>query len=104
MAEPESPVYIIANLVVEDADRYREYEKRFFPVLKKHGGSFLTFDDATITLEGDAPPGRLVIFSFPSENAAREWYADAEYQKISEHRRAGTNTHFITLVHSLPPR
>ena len=99
-----APAYILANLVVEDADRYREYEKRFFPVLKKHGGSFITFDDATVTLEGDGPPGRLVIFTFPSETAAQEWYADPEYQEISEHRRAGTTTHFITLVHSLPPR
>ena len=104
MADPEAPAYILANLVVEDADRYREYEKRFFPVLKKHGGSFITFDDASVTLEGDGPPGRLVIFTFPSETAAQEWYADPEYQEISEHRRAGTTTHFITLVHSLPPR
>ena len=50
------------------------------------------------------PPGRLVLFSFPSEKAAKEWYADPEYQKISEHRRAGTTTNFLTIVHSLPPR
>jgi len=104
MADPEAPAYILANLVVEDAERYREYEKRFFPVLKKHGGSFITFDDESVTLEDEGPPGRLVIFTFPSETAARDWYADAEYQEISEHRRAGTTTNFITLVHSLPPR
>jgi len=99
------PVYIIANLVVEDADRYRQYEKGFFPILKRHGGEFFTYDDKTITLEGDSPPpGRLIIFTFPSEDAAKQWYADPEYQKLSEHRRAGTKLQFLTLVHGLPPR
>ena len=99
------PVYMLANLVVEDADRYRQYEKGFFPILKRHGGSFVTFDDQTITLEGDAPPeGRLVIFRFPSETAAQSWYDDPEYQQLSEHRRAGTRLNFLTMVHELPPR
>ena len=85
------PVYMVANLVVDDAQRYREYEKGFFPLLKRHGGDFVTFDDATATLEGSSPPpGRLVIFRFPSEQAAREWYDDPDYQELSEHRRAAT--------------
>lgn len=99
------PVYMLANLVVEDVDRYRQYEKGFFPILKKHGGSFVTFDDVIETFEGDAPPpGRLVIFRFPSETAARAWYADPDYQALSEHRRAGTRLAFLTMVHELPPR
>ena len=99
------PVYMLANLVVEDADRYRQYEKGFFAILKRHGGSFVTFDDQPITLEGDAPPeGRLVIFRFPSETTARGWYDDPEYQQLSEHRRAGTRLNFLTMVHELPPR
>ena len=98
-------VYMIANLRVHDPGRYREYEKGFFPILKKHGGSFVTFDDAFATLEGESPPeGRLVIFRFPSEAAARGWYGDPEYQALSEHRRAGTKLQFLTLVHELPPR
>ena len=101
----DHPVYMLANLVIQDADRYRQYEKGFFSILKRHGGSFVTFDDAPVTLEGDAPPeGRLVIFRFPSESAARSWYADPEYKSLSEHRRAGTKLAFLTLVHELPPR
>ena len=38
----EAPAFIVANLVVTDKDRYREYEKGFFPILKKHGGEFFT--------------------------------------------------------------
>ncbi|MCP4006678.1 MAG: DUF1330 domain-containing protein [bacterium] len=99
------PVYMIANLDITDPDRYRQYEMGFFSILKKHGGEFFTFDDKIETLEGVAPPsGRLVIFSFPSEQAAHSWYEDPEYQALSEHRRAGTTLNFLTMVHGLPPR
>ena len=99
------PVYMVVNLHIENKDEYLIYEKGFFPLLKKHGGQFVTFDDNMITLEGETPPsGRMVIFSFPSEEAAQGWYNDPEYQALSEHRRAGTSLKFLTLIHGLPPR
>ncbi len=99
------PVYMIANLVIDDAERYRTYEKGFFGILKRHDGEFVTFDDAPATFEGVAPPpGRLVIFKFPSEKNARAWFEDPDYQALSEHRRAATELQFLTMVHGLPPR
>ena len=47
-------VYMIANLQIHDADNYRNYEKGFFPILKKHGGEFITYDDNVINVEGDS--------------------------------------------------
>ena len=100
------PVYMIANLVAEDDHPgYMTYQKGFFPILKKHGGSFLTFDDNIKHMEGTEPrPGRIIIFQFPSEAAAQAWYDDPEYQALSEHRRAGSELKSLTMVHSLPPR
>ena len=99
------PVYVIANLIVTDAEKYREYEKGFFSILKKYDGQFITFDDNHHTFEGEAPrQGRMIIFQFPSEEKAKAWYQDADYQALSEHRRAGTNLQFLTMVHGLPPR
>ena len=101
----DTPVYIVVNLAVTDAPEYRIYEKGFFGLLKKHGGSLITFDDNPITLEGETPrENRMIIFSFPSESIANAWYADPEYQALSEHRRAGTKLDFLTMVHGLPPR
>ena len=98
-------VTLIASLAVEDPDRYREYEKGFFPLLERHGGDFVTFDDAPVTFEGVSPPkGRLVIFRFPSEAAARAWFADPDYQTLSEHRRAATKLAFLTMIHGMAPR
>ncbi len=102
---PDVPVFMIANFTIEDADTYRNYEKGFFPILKKHGGEFLTYDDNNSNLEGsEPPPGRVVLFKFPSEEAARGWYDDPDYQSLSEHRRAGTTLKFLTIVHGLPAR
>lgn len=99
------PVYAVVNLAVTDAAVYRQYEKGFFPLLKKHGGEFVTYDDEAFTLEGTSPrTGRMIIFKFPSEAQARAWYADPEYQALSEHRRAGTRLEFLTMVRGMPPR
>lgn len=99
------PVYMIANLIVRDPDGYRTYEKGFFPILKRHGGEFVTYDDKPLTLEGPAPrEGRIVIFQFPTEGHAKRWYADPDYQALSEYRRAASHLAFLTLVHCLPPR
>ena len=102
---PDLPVYVLANIVINDTDTYRLYEKNFFPILKKHGGEFITFDDDVQTLEGEAPvEGRIILIKFASEAAAKTWYDDPDYQEISQHRRAGANLKFLSLVHSLPPR
>jgi uncharacterized protein (DUF1330 family) len=96
---------MVVNLKVTDADTYRIYEKGFFPLLKRYNGEFVTFDDDSETLEGVAPrEGRMIIFKFPSEADAKAWYADPEYRALADHRRAGTEMQFLTLVHGLPPR
>ena len=101
----EVGVYMIANLTVNDADEYRKYEKGFFPILKRFGGQFITFDDNHETFEGTDPlEGRVIIFKFPSEKAAKNWYNDAEYQSLSEFRRSGTVLKALTLVRELAPR
>jgi uncharacterized protein (DUF1330 family) len=86
------PVYMIVNLKINDPDQYKVYEKGFFPFLKKHNGSFITFDDSPECLEGEQPTqfDRVIIFSFPSEQDADNWWNDDDYQELSKHRRAAT--------------
>ena len=99
------PVFMVVNLKVVDASTYRVYEKGFFPMLKNYGGSFVTFDDSPMTLEGSSPrEGRMIIFQFPSEQQALDWFSDPEYQALSEHRRAGTELEFLTMVRGIPAR
>ena len=101
----DQPVYVVANLVIEDAETYRNYEKGFFPILKKHGGTMLSVEDAPHTFEGGAPrEGRMVLAKFPSEAAAKAWYDDPDYQALSEHRRPSTRLEFLSMLRGLPPR
>jgi len=101
----EVAVFMIANLVVENESEYRKYEKGFFPILKKFGGELITFDDSHENFEGESPlEGRIIIFKFPSEELAKEWYNDDAYQALSEFRRAGTTLKNLTMVHGLLPR
>ena len=59
------PVFLFANLIINDEEQYREYEKGFFPILKKFVGEFITYDDNPITLEEPAPlQGGLFYSSF----------------------------------------
>ena len=101
----EQKAYIIAKLVINEKDAYRNYEKGFFPLLKKYGGEFVTYDNESEHFEGTSPiDGRLIIFTFPSPEAARDWYKDAEYQDLAEHRRSSSVLKNLTMVKSLPLR
>ena len=98
-------VYMVVNLKIKDPDSYRNYEKGFFPMLKKHSGRFVTFDDSVEHLEGHTPiKGRIIIFAFPSEDKAKEWFNDPEYQELSKIRRSSTSITSLTMVKGLPPR
>ena len=82
-----------------------KYEKGFFPILKKYEGKFITFDDNIGQLEGSSEvSGRVIIFSFPNENLADQWYSSVEYQELSAFRREGTDTISIFKVKGQPPR
>ena len=101
----EVPVYVVANIVIQDPDTYKKYEKGFFPILKKYEGKFITFDDNIGQLEGSSEvSGRVIIFSFPNENLADQWYSSVEYQELSAFRREGTDTISIFKVKGQPPR
>ncbi|MCX6394388.1 MAG: DUF1330 domain-containing protein [Solirubrobacterales bacterium] len=99
----ESPgVHFIAHFTVNDPDGYRVYEKGFFPILKAHGGQFVTFDDNPVILEGDHAAGRTVMIQFPSEEALQGWWNSPEYRELAAHRHASTTTHAVYYAHGLP--
>ena len=98
-------VYMLVNINIEDKETYLNYEKGFFPILKKYGGEFITFDDKIEHLEGEKPiEGRTILWTFPSEEDAKAWYNDPEYQELSKFRRDGAPLRSLSLVKGLPPR
>jgi uncharacterized protein (DUF1330 family) len=99
-----SPVHFIAHFTVRDEDRYHQYEKGFFPVLKPYGARFVTYDDAVTVLEGDRAEGRTVIIEFDDEETLMRWWTSDEYRALAEIRHAAVTTHSACIVHSPPPR
>ena len=101
----EVPVYVVANIVIKDADIYKKYEKGFFPILKKYKGQFITYDDHIGQFEGNSKvSGRVILFTFPNENLADQWYNSDEYKELSSYRREGTDTVSIFKVKGQLPR
>ena len=98
------PVHFIAHFTVDDRDGYRVYEQGFFPILKAHGGRFVTYDDAPTVLEGERVDGRTVVIAFDSEDACLTWWNSPEYVELARHRHESTTTHSIVIVHSPPAR
>lgn len=98
MSEPGPSVYVIAEIAIEDRERYREYEAGFAPPLLRHGGKIVGLDEASQSLEGEPLHGRVVIARFPSRQHALDWFNDPEYQAIAVHRRAASTAQFVSIV------
>lgn len=99
-----TPVHFIAHFTVNDQDGYHVYEKGFFPILKKYGARFITYDDNPTILEGERAEGRTVIIEFESEATFQAWWDSPEYVELAAHRKAATTTHSICVVHAPPSR
>ena len=96
-------MYVVVNLTINDADEYRIYENIFSNFEKNIMEHLITYDDSPDVLEGPKPlPGRAIIFSFPTEEDANNWWNDVDYQELSKHRRAGTNATIQRIGMGLP--
>ena len=99
-------VYCIANLEIEDAELFRNYEKGFFGTLKEYNGEFMTMDDESIHLEGTSPiEGRVIMWTFPSEEEMNSWFSSTSYQELAEnYRRPATELKNLTVIKAMPTR
>lgn len=100
----DSPVHFIAHFTIDDPDLYQRYEQGFFPILRTHGGRFVTYDDHPTLLGGARADGRTIILAFASEAACLAWWKSPEYGELARIREASTTSHSAMIVHAPPPR
>ena len=81
-------VYLVAQLKIEDRERYQLYESAFLPVFQQFDGEILAVDESPAVAEGEWPYTRIVILRFPDREAATAWYQSDGYQAIVGHRLA----------------
>ncbi len=73
------PAYIIIDVEITDPSVYEEYKKFTPATLVAHGGRFLVRGAPAELLEGERPPGRIVVLEFPDLAAAKAWWSSPEY-------------------------
>ncbi len=86
------PAYLIAEHIVIDTDRFREYGARVIPMIAKCGGSGLTRGGAHRVLEtSHFVPDRVSIFEFPDMATLNGWYDLADFRPLIALRRSAAD-------------
>src|SRR5262245_59506448 len=94
-------VYAVAQLKITDRSAYRRYQQRFMGVLERYQGQVLAADEHPRVVEGAWDRDKVVLLSFPDEEAFWEWEKSADYQEIAKDRKAGS-TAVVLLVKGIP--
>jgi uncharacterized protein (DUF1330 family) len=89
------PAYIIADIEVHDADRYKDYVAHVPALVAKHGGRYRVRGGNCRVLEGSWAPSRFAVIEFPDRESALAFYEDPEYAAYKDLRRATTATRLI---------
>jgi uncharacterized protein (DUF1330 family) len=95
------PVYAIAQLTITDRAAYQRYQDRFMSVMARYKGQVLAADEHPKVIEGVWDRQKVVLLSFPDEDAFWEWERSAGYQEIAKDRKAGS-TAVVLLVRGFP--
>jgi uncharacterized protein (DUF1330 family) len=76
------PAYLVVDVRRTNVEQASRYSARSGPSVERHGGRYLARGGATVTLEGDWDPDRLVVIEFESVEAAQAWYDSDDYREI----------------------
>ena len=87
--------YVIADVEITDAERYKDYTAQTPASIARHGGRWVVRGGATQVLEGDWHPGRVVVIEFPNLDAALEWFNSADYQELAAIRREASTARIL---------
>lgn len=85
--------YWIAHVTVNDPANYPKYREQVGPIVKAHGGRFLTRGGKFESPEG-SPHERHVIVEFDSYEKAKACYVSPEYQAAVQIRFACATSNF----------
>ncbi|KAH7110747.1 hypothetical protein EDB81DRAFT_831561 [Dactylonectria macrodidyma] len=84
------PAYVVINMTIHDPETYRKYTSHTPPIVKRHGGRYLTRGDAVSTLEGETFTERMVILEFPSKADVEAMFKDPDYVAVVKYRHAAS--------------
>ncbi|MFN8607527.1 MAG: DUF1330 domain-containing protein [Vulcanimicrobiota bacterium] len=82
-------IYILAQLKFTDMEAYQRYLKQFPAIFQRFDARVLASDTRPEVLEGDWRKDKVVLLEFASDEEARRFETDPDYQRIAQDRRAG---------------
>ena len=82
------PAYVIVDISISDPDTYERYKQLAPPSIAEHGGRYIARGGATMVLEGEWAPERLVILEFPTAAQAEAWWASESYAEAKALRQS----------------
>ena len=86
-ATAEDKAYVLVHIQVEDFDRYfADYIPGVVELFGKHGAQVLVATSEPDIVEGELSGNWHVVVEFPSMDAAKAWYADADYMPLRDLR------------------
>ena len=92
------PVYLIAEVKINDDSWVPDYAAKVHDIAARHGGKYLSRSGNIDVLEGDPPHADVVaLVQFPTLEAARAFAEDSEYAPFAAARRAGTDSRLFVI-------
>lgn len=88
---------VLVDSVVNDPAKYAEYMKVVPATVARFGGRFLARGGATVRLEGEWTPNRIVVIEFPSFEQAKAWYQSVEYTGARRLRSGAARLNMIAV-------
>ena len=85
----------IAQITINDQDKYQQYIDGFYEVFDKYNGNILSVDDNPRVIEGEKMYSRIVVIRFPNEGEFERWYYSQEYQKLAGLRWEGSDAYIL---------
>lgn len=89
------PVYLVLDIALDNAERYREYVRRVAPEVAAFGGRYRVRGGSVQCLEGDWKPERLVIIEFTDRARALSFLDSPGYRAIRPIRLAAARSRVI---------
>jgi uncharacterized protein (DUF1330 family) len=90
--------YVIYEGEVVDADHWEEYRAGTAASIAAAGGRYLVRGGEVEVLDGERPSGRVVVFEFPTRQAALDWWHGEAYARVRPIRERAARTHRLFLI------
>jgi uncharacterized protein (DUF1330 family) len=87
--------YVILTEAIKDEAGMKAYGRAAGPSIAKSGAAVLAADPRPEVLEGEWHGSQTVVLEFESVEAARAWYASAEYEKAKPLRQAAADCNAV---------